>query len=138
MASMKPTPPLPQPTRAELDILRVLWKQGPCTVRQVHEVLRDTQEKDTGYTTVLKLLQNMTEKALVRRDESERTHVYEAAISEKKTQRDMLRDLMDRAFDGSAASLVIQALSMKRATPEEMAEIRRLLDAKDDNERGKK
>jgi BlaI family penicillinase repressor len=138
MAPMKPTPPPPQPTRAELDILRVLWKQGPCTVRQVHEVLRETQDKDTGYTTVLKLLQNMTEKGLVRRDESERTHVYEAAISEKKTQRDLLRDLMDRAFDGSAASLVIQALSMKRATPEEMAEIRKLLDAKDDNERGKK
>ena len=138
MAPMKPTPPPPQPTRAELDILRVLWKQGPCTVRQVHEVLRETQEKDTGYTTVLKLLQNMTEKGLVHRDESERTHVYEAAISEKKTQRDLLRDLMDRAFDGSAASLVIQALSMKRATAEEMAEIRKLLDAKDDNERGKK
>ncbi len=136
MSPMKPTPP-PQPTRAELGILRVLWKRGALTVRQVHEALHETQDKDTGYTTVLKLLQNMTEKGLVRRDESERTHVYEAAISEKKTQRDLLRDLMDRAFGGSAASLVIQALALKRATPEEMAEIRKLLD-ETDNARGKK
>ncbi|QSQ25457.1 BlaI/MecI/CopY family transcriptional regulator [Pyxidicoccus parkwayensis] len=120
------TPALPQPTRAELAILRVLWKLGPCTVRQVHESLRDTQ--DTGYTTVLKLLQNMTEKGLVQRDESERTHVYDAALSEKRTQRDLLKDLMDRAFGGSATTLVAQALSMKRTSAEELAEIRRLLD----------
>jgi BlaI family penicillinase repressor len=131
---MKPTPP-PQPTRAELDILRVLWTQGRCTVRQVHEALRETQDKDTVYTTVLKLLQNMAEKGLVRRDERERTHVYEAAINQQKTQRALLRDLMDRAFGGSTASLVIQALSAKRATPEELAEIRKLLDQ---NEGGKK
>ena len=130
---MKPS--LPQPTRAELDILRVLWKQGRCTVRQVHEALHETQDKDTVYTTVLKLLQNMADKGLVRRDERERTHVYEAAISEQKTQRDLLRDLMDRAFGGSAASLVIQALSVKRASPEELEEIRKLLDK---NEGGKK
>jgi predicted transcriptional regulator len=127
--------PLPQPTRAELTILRVLWKQGRCTVRQVHEALRETQEKDTGYTTVLKLMQNMAEKGLVRRDERERTHVYEAAINEQKTQRELLRDLMDRAFGGSAASLVLQALSMKKASPEELEEIRKLLDK---NEGGKK
>jgi len=127
MGSMKPTPP-PQPTRAELDILRVLWKQGRCTVRQVHEALQETQDKGTVYTTVLKLMQNMAEKGLVRRDERERTHVYEAAISQQKTQRALVRDLMDRAFGGSTASLVIQALSAKRATPEELAEIRRLLD----------
>jgi predicted transcriptional regulator len=122
------TPVPPQPTRAELGILRVLWKLGPCTVRQVHESLRDTQDKDTGYTTVLKLLQNMTEKGLVKRDERERTHIYEPAISEKRTQRDLLRDLMDRAFGGSATTLVAQALSMKRASAEELAEIRKLLD----------
>jgi BlaI family penicillinase repressor len=121
------SPSLPQPTRAELSILRVLWKQGRGTVRQVHEALQAEQDKDTGYTTVLKLLQNMTEKGLVRRDERERTHVYEAAINEQKTQRDLLRDLMDRAFGGSAASLVIQALSMKKASPEELEEIRKLL-----------
>jgi BlaI family transcriptional regulator, penicillinase repressor len=122
------SPPPPQPTRAELDILRVLWKQGRSTVRQVHEALQETQDKDTVYTTVLKLMQNMAEKGLVRRDERERTHVYEAAISQQKTQRALLRDLMDRAFGGSTASLVIQALSAKRATPEELAEIRKLLD----------
>jgi predicted transcriptional regulator len=125
---MKSPPPPPQPTRAELDILQVLWKQGRCTVRQVHEALRETQDKDTVYTTVLKLLQNMADKGLVRRDERERTHVYEAAISQQKTQRALLRDLMDRAFGGSTASLVIQALSAKRATAEELAEIRKLLD----------
>ncbi len=121
-------PPPPQPTRAELAILRVLWKQGRRTVRQVHEALQETQDKDTVYTTVLKLLQNMTEKGLVHRDERERTHVYEAAINEQKTQRELLRDLMDRAFGGSAASLVIQALSIKKASPEELEEIRKLLD----------
>jgi predicted transcriptional regulator len=129
------SPSLPQPTRAELAILRVLWKQGRCTVRQVHEALQEEQDKDTGYTTVLKLLQNMTEKGLVRRDERERTHVYEPALNEQKTQRDLLRDLMDRAFGGSAASLVIQALSMKKASPEELEEIRKLLDK---HEGGKK
>jgi BlaI family penicillinase repressor len=133
---MRPmTPSLPQPTRAELAILRVLWTKGRCTVRQVHEALQETQEKDTVYTTVLKLLQNMTEKGLVRRDERERTHVYEAAINEQKTQRDLLRDLVDRAFGGSTASLVIQALSIKKASPEELEEIRKLLDK---NEGGKK
>jgi predicted transcriptional regulator len=94
----------------------------------VHEVLREEQDNDTVYTTVLKLLQNMSDKGLVRRDERERTHVYEAAITEQKTQRDLLRDLMDRAFGGSSASLVIQALSIKRASPEELEEIRKLLD----------
>lgn len=129
------TPSLPQPTRAELAILRVLWKKGRCTVRQVHEALREEQDHDTVYTTVLKLLQNMAEKGLVRRDERERTHVYEAAINEQKTQRDLLRDLVDRAFGGSTASLVIQALSIKKASPEELEEIRKLLDK---NEGGKK
>lgn len=122
------TPSLPQPTRAELAILRVLWKQGRCTVRQVHEALQKTQEHETVYTTVLKLLQNMAEKGLVRRDERERTHVYEAVLNEQKTQRDLLRDLVDRAFGGSTASLVIQALSIKKASPEELEEIRKLLD----------
>ncbi|MCP3100824.1 BlaI/MecI/CopY family transcriptional regulator [Myxococcus sp. K15C18031901] len=119
----------PQPTRAELAILRVLWQLGPSTVRQVHESLRDTQ--DTGYTTVLKLLQNMTEKGLVQRDETERTHVYQASLSQQRTQRDLLRDLMDRAFGGSAMSVVAQALSMKKASAEELAEIRKLLDAQE-------
>ncbi len=124
-----PRPLLPLPTEAELRILRVLWARGASTVREVLDAL--PADPPTGYTTVLKLLQNMTEKGLVRRDERERTHVYEAAINEQKTQRDLLKDLMDRAFGGSAASLVIQALSMKRASPEELEEIRKLLDKKE-------
>jgi len=113
-----------RPTDAELAILRVLWTRGPSTVRQVAEALG----RDTGYTTALKLLQIMTEKQLVVRDESARTHVYEAAFSEDETQRHLVADLVDRAFDGSAAKLVLQALAAKKATPAELAAIRRMLD----------
>src|ERR1700759_4127320 len=95
--------PLPRPTDAELAILRVLWERGPSTVRQVHDVLaRDRQE---GYTTPLKLLQIMTEKGLVDRDERDRTHVYRARVGEEQTQRQLVRDLVDRAFGGSASKL---------------------------------
>ncbi|NLE59105.1 MAG: BlaI/MecI/CopY family transcriptional regulator [Planctomycetes bacterium] len=117
---------LPRPTDAELAILRVLWSQGPSTVRQVHEVL--SREKDTGYTTVLKFMQIMADKGLVTRNETSRTHVYAAACSEDKTQRQLVGDLLDRAFGGSARKLVMQALSAKKASPDEIAEIRRLLD----------
>ena|SRR3954470_16739236 len=113
-----------RPTDAELAILRVLWTRGPSTVRQVAEALR----RDTGYTTALKLLQIMTEKQLVVRDESARTHVYQAAFSEDETQRHLIADLVDRAFDGSAAKLVLQALAAKKATPAELSAIRRMLD----------
>ena len=113
-----------KPTDAELAILRVLWERGPSTVRQIAEVLG----RDTGYTTVLKLLQIMTEKRLVARDESERTHVYKAAYTEDETQRQLVSDLLDRAFGGSAAKLVLQALAARKASPEELAEIRKLLD----------
>ena len=123
---MSTTKTTPRPTDAELAILRVLWERGPSTVRDVHHVLSDTQE--TGYTTVLKLLQIMTDKGLVVRDESERAHVYEAALSEQKTQRQLLVDLTDRAFGGSPAKLVMQALSGRKATPDELSEIRALLD----------
>jgi BlaI family transcriptional regulator, penicillinase repressor len=115
---------LPKPTDGELAILQVLWQRGPCTVRQVHEHLA----RDTGYTTVLKLLQIMTDKGLVRRDESQRSHVYAAAQPAQATQRQLLADLADKAFAGSAAQLVLQALSAQRATPGELAEIRKLLD----------
>ena len=112
-----------RPTDAELAILRVLWGRGPSTVRQVAE----TMERAVGYTTVLKLLQIMTEKGLVVRDESARTHVYDAAYTEDQTQRQLVNDLVERAFDGSAAKLVVQALASKKATPEELDEIRKLL-----------
>lgn len=122
---MSSKPSVPRPTEGELELLRVLWLGGPQTVREVHEALGD---KGTGYTTTLKILQKMAEKGLVRRDESERSHVYHPAVAAEKTQRLLVRDLLQRAFGGSPGRLVIQALSEKRATPEERAEIRRLLD----------
>jgi predicted transcriptional regulator len=113
-----------KPTDAELAILRVLWDRGPSTVREVAEALG----REGAYTTVLKLLQIMTEKRLVRRDDAERTHVYEAAYSEDQTQKQLVADLLRRAFDGSAAKLVLQALAAGDASSEEIAEIRKLLD----------
>ena len=113
-----------KPTDAELAILRVLWTRGPSTVREVAEDMG----REGAYTTVLKILQIMTDKGLVRRDDSERTHVYEAAYSEGQTQKQIVTDLLDRVFDGSAAKLVLQALETGRASPEELSEIRRLID----------
>jgi len=113
-----------KPTDAELAILHVLWKHGPRTVRQVAEIMG----RETAYTTMLKLLQIMAEKGLVRRDESARTHVYAAACSQEQTERQLVTDLMNRAFGGSAAKLVLQALSSTKASPEELAEIRKLID----------
>ncbi len=122
-------PPL-KPTDTELSILRVLWRTGPATVRAVHAELEKSQS--TVYTTTLKLLQIMTEKGLVRRDESERSHVYEPAISEDRVQRQLVGHLLSRAFGGSAQKLVMQALATKKASREELAEIRRLLDELED------
>jgi predicted transcriptional regulator len=113
-----------KPTDAELAILRVLWSRGPSTVREVFEALGG----GGAYTTTLKLLQIMTEKGLVRRDDRERTHVYDAAYSEGQTQKQLVSDLLDRVFDGSAARLVLRALEARSASPEEIAEIRKLLD----------
>jgi predicted transcriptional regulator len=121
-------PSLPRPTDAELAILRVLWARGPSTVRQVHEVL--SRERPAAYTTALKLLQIMTDKGLVSRDERDRSHVYQARLTEAQTQRQLVRDLLDRAFGGSAAKLVMQALAAKRTSPEELVEIRRLIDGR--------
>ena len=117
---------LPRPTDAELAILRVLWEQGPTTVRQVHEVLSEARE--TGYTTTLKLMQIMADKGLVTRDESARTHVYTARLSRDETQQQLVSDLLDRAFGGSAAALVLQALNAGETSPDELAEIRELID----------
>jgi predicted transcriptional regulator len=116
----------PRPTDAELEILRVLWKRGPSTVRDVFEELK--KAKPVGYTTVLKFMQIMAEKGLVRRNEEQRTHVYAAMAPQESTQRQLVNDLLDRAFGGSAMQLVMQALSAKRATPAEIQEIRRMLD----------
>lgn len=117
---------LPRPTDAELAILNVLWERGPSTVRDVHDSLSSTQA--TGYTTILKLMQIMTDKGLVVRDESQRAHVYEARYSEQRTQRQLLADLVDRAFGGSPAKLVMQALSGRKASTEELGALRELLD----------
>lgn len=124
---MPPRPP--RPTDAELAILRVLWERGPSTVRQVHEAM--TAERPTGYTTTLKLLQIMAEKGLVRRDETDRTHVYEPRVGEEQTQRQLTQDLLDRAFGGSAMKLVMQALSSRKATAEELAQIRQLIEERE-------
>lgn len=121
-------PVTPRPTDTELAILRVLWERGPSTVRQVHQTL--VRERPTAYTTALKMLQIMTEKGLVSRDESDRTHVYQARLTEEQTQRQLVGDLLDRAFGGSASKLVMRAIDEARATPDELKEIRRLLDGR--------
>jgi predicted transcriptional regulator len=121
-----PRSTVPRPTDAELAILRILWDRGPSTVRQVHDVLG--RERPTAYTTALKLLQIMIEKGLVERDERDRTHVYRAKLSEETTQRQLVRDLVDRAFAGSSMKLVMQALATRRASAEELRDIRKAID----------
>ena len=118
---------LKQPTDAELAILAVLWKQGPSTVREVNEAL--SEEKPTGYTTTLKFMQIMVEKGLLHRDDSGFRHVYRPAISEERTQKQILNSMADRAFAGSAGKLVMRALSAKKISAEELAEIQKLIDA---------
>ncbi len=120
------TPSTPRPTAAELEILRALWERGSSTVRQIQEVLG--RRRPTGYTTALKLLQIMTEKGLVRRDERPRAHLYEARAPQEQTERQLVGDLLERGFGGSASRLVMQALTSRRASPEELARIRKLLD----------
>lgn len=118
---------MPQPTRTELNILNILWDRGPSTVRDVHEALNRVEP--SGYTTALKMLQVMHQKGQVERDDSERAHVYSAAISKDETQRVFLADLADRLFDGSTSRLVLQALgNSSRADPGEIDRIRELLD----------
>ncbi|HTT61914.1 MAG TPA: BlaI/MecI/CopY family transcriptional regulator [Bryobacteraceae bacterium] len=117
----------PRPTDAELEILRVLWEQGPSTVRQVHTTLE--RQREIGYTTVLKFMQIMAAKGLVERDETARAHVYQAKVAREQTQRQLVGHLLDRAFGGSAAKLMMQALSGRRASSEEIAQMRELLAA---------
>lgn len=116
----------PRPTQSELEILAVLWDAGSATVREVQQAL--DARRPTGYTTALKLLQIMTEKGLVRRDERERAHRYAPKLPREKTEQQMVGDLLDRAFGGSASRLVMRALSSRQATPEELERIRTLLD----------
>ncbi|MFL6194153.1 MAG: BlaI/MecI/CopY family transcriptional regulator [Thermoanaerobaculia bacterium] len=123
----------PRPTDAELAILRVLWRRGPSTVKDVHEDM--ARAGQTGYTTTLKQLQIMAEKGLVTRDESSRAHLYIASRPEEATQTQLVGDLLDRAFEGSAARLVMRALSARPTSPEELAEIRDLLDQLEGDDR---
>jgi BlaI family transcriptional regulator, penicillinase repressor len=117
---------LPKPTAAELEILNVLWRNGPSTVNEVQSVL--ARGDQVAYTTVLKLLQIMFEKGLVKRNDSSRPHVFRAAVHEAQVKRRVITDLLDQVFEGSAMSLVMQALAIKRATPEELRRLRQLLD----------
>jgi predicted transcriptional regulator len=117
--------PNPRPTDAEIEILKVLWEAGPSTVRTVHDAISAT--KPSQYTTTLKLMQIMAAKGLLERDERERSHVYTAAVPRDHTQRQIAGDLMDRAFSGSLRSLVVGALGGRRATKQELAELRALI-----------
>jgi len=115
-----------KPTEAELGILRVLWEGGPRSVRDIQRILNES--RPTGYTTVLKLMQIMTDKGLVERDESQRPQIYKARYSQEHTQRQLLRDLLDRAFGGSVKELVLQALATRRSSAEELEAMEKLLD----------
>lgn len=123
---------IPRPTEAELAILSILWQRGPSTVRDVHEILN--QRENTGYTTALKLLQVMHAKGLVARDDSQRAHVYKPAMSKDYTQTQFVTDLVQRVFDGSPSELVLHALgNSRRATADELAQIRAMLDLMEDD-----
>jgi predicted transcriptional regulator len=115
-----------RPTNGELEILGVLWRRGPSSVRAVHEEL--SRNRNAGYTTVLKLMQIMADKGLVTRDTGNRAHVYSPAVEQSEARRSLTEDLVTRLFEGSAAQLAMQALGSKKANPEELAEIRQLLD----------
>lgn len=115
-----------KPTASELEILRVLWGRGPSTVRDVYDALKTT--KDLGYTTVLKLLQIMTSKGLVRRNENDRAHVYQAGVPASQTKRQLAGDMLQRVFEGSASQLMMHAMAGKQASREEIEELRRFLD----------
>src|SRR5580692_4506524 len=119
---------LPRPTESELELLRILWEKGPATVREIYEALN--LQRPSGYTTVLKMLQIMTAKGLVVRDEANRAHVYRAAISQDETQNEILKDLSVRLFSGSAAQLALHALALEPASTDELDAIRALIDSK--------
>jgi len=125
--------PLQKPTASELEILRVLWTRGPSTVREVHDAL--AEKKDVGYTSVLKFLQIMTSKGLVRRNETQRAHVYEAGLPAEQTKRQLATDMLERVFEGSASQLMMHALDGTRTSREEIEELRRLLNEHERNRR---
>lgn len=127
MPSISRSSTLPRPTEAELAILRTLWERGPLTVRAVMEALNENREPPIAYTTALKLMQILFEKGLLHRDETNRTHIYRPSVQAEKTKRQMVTDLMDRLFDGSALEMVTQALGAKKINAKEMTKIRELI-----------
>ena len=129
-----PRPDSSQPTEVELQILRILWILGPSPVREIHNRL--TAEKGTNYSTTVKMLSIMLEKGLVKRTENVRPHVYRAAVSRQKAGKQMLKELINKVYEGSSMSLVVQALSSTPASPEERDELRRLLDQMDQEGEG--
>ena len=128
-----PRTPSSQPTEVELQILRILWKQGPSTARQIHNQL--AKVRDTNYSTTVKMLSVMLEKDLVRRDESVRPQVFRPTATQQRTQQRILKELIQKVYDGSTGSLVLQALASQKASPEELAEIRRVLDELEEREK---
>jgi predicted transcriptional regulator len=124
-ATSAPTPPVPRPTEVELDILRIIWRIGPATVRQVHKAF--ALEKETGYSTTLKMMQVMREKGLLVRDDGVRPQVYRPAAPQEKTQLQMLDNLVQKAFGGSASKLLMRALSGRRVSPGELKEMEELI-----------
>ena len=131
---------IPKPTEAELSILQILWEQGPATVRVVNDLInrQSAEDRDVGYTTTLKLMQIMVDKGLARRNTDMRVHVYEAAVSEAEVQGNLLQRFVDTTFRGSAASLVMRALGQNRASAEELAEIKRLIEQMEKGRKGGK
>jgi predicted transcriptional regulator len=119
---------LPRPTETELEILRVLWKHGPSTVRQVHKILNGERKTEVGYSTTLKMFQVMTQKGLVERDETVRPQIYTTCVPQEQTQRQLVKDLLKRAFGGSLRQMVMRALPDEEATNEELEQLGQLLD----------
>ncbi len=117
-----------RPTETELEILRVLWKQGPSTVRQVHQILNRERETEVGYSTTLKMFQVMTQKGLIERDENVRPQIYSPRVPQEQTQKQLVKDLLKRAFGGSPRQLVMHALSAEEATDEELEQLEQLID----------
>lgn len=122
-----------RPTDGELEVLQVLWKNGPSTVREINDLLNTVQDKSIGYTTTLKIMQIMFEKGLLKRDDSQRTHVYSAAVRENKVQSQLLDRFLNAAYKGSASKLALQLLGNHKTTPDELAEIKALIDQLEKN-----
>ncbi|MEP6646376.1 MAG: BlaI/MecI/CopY family transcriptional regulator [Saprospiraceae bacterium] len=122
-----------RPTDGELEVLQILWKNGPSTVREINELLNNDQDKSIGYTTTLKIMQIMFEKGLLKRDDAQRTHIYSSAVREGKIQSALLDRFLNAAYKGSASKLALQLLGNHETTPDELAAIKALIDQLEKN-----